>query len=228
VEVVVLDDPAGEAAERLVAAAGAGGHVALAGGSTPRAAYERAADAGADWSGATLWYGDERCVAPDDPRSNHAMVREALLERLAGPAPRVVRMEGERGAEEAAARYEVALREALGDRPRLDLVLLGLGADGHCASLFPGKPAVDERERLAVGVPEAGLEPWVPRVTLTFPVLNDAREVVVLVSGESKADAVAGAFGPAPDPALPAALVRPDPGRLTLLLDPAAGARLEA
>ena len=224
----MLDDPAAEAAERLVAAVGAGGHVALAGGSTPRVAYERASGARVEWSAATLWYGDERCVAPDDPRSNHAMVREALLERLPGSRPSVVRIQGERGAEEAAALYEAALREALGARPRLDLVLLGLGSDGHCASLFPGKPAVEERERLAVGVPEAGLEPWVPRVTLTLPVINDAHEVVVLVSGEGKADAVAGAFGPAPDAALPAALVRPRPGRLTLLLDPAASARLAA
>ena len=229
-EVLVLDDPAAGAAERLVRAVSAGGHVALAGGGTPRAAYEHAARADVDWSRATLWYGDERCVAPEDPRSNHAMVVEVLLDRLTGAPPKVRRIEGERGAEDAARAYEEALLAALGpeDPPRLDLVLLGVGPDGHCASLFPGKPALDERERAAVGVPESGLEPWVARVTLTFPVLNAAREVVVLATGASKAGPVARAFGPEPDLALPAAHVRPSPGRLTLLLDPAAAEGLRA
>jgi 6-phosphogluconolactonase len=228
VHLEVLDDPAAGAAERLVAAAAAGGHVALAGGSTPRAAYERAAGAEVDWSRATLWFGDERCVAPDDPRSNYAMVREALLERLAGPAPRVRRVEGELGPDEAARRYDAALRELLGEPPRLDLVLLGVGSDGHCASLFPGRPELEELERSAVGVPQAGLEPWVPRVTLTLSALNAGREVVVLATGAAKADAVARAFGPSPDPALPVARVRPRPGSLTVLLDPPAAERLGA
>ena len=226
--VEVLDDPAAGAAERIVAVVAAGGHVALAGGSTPRAAYEHAAGAQVDWSGATLWYGDERCVAPDDPRSNHAMVVEALLDRLAGPGPTVHRIEGERGSEEAARAYEAELRAALGREPRIDLVLLGVGPDGHCASLFPGKPALEERERAAVGVPESGLEPWVPRVTLTLPVINAAREVMVLATGASKAGPLARAFGPEPDLALPSAHVRPSPGRLTLLLDAAAAADLTA
>ena len=210
-----------------MAAVAAGGHVALAGGSTPAAAYERAAAAGIDWSGATLWFGDERCVPPDDERSNFAMVAHALFERLSGPPPRVRRMEGELGAERAAAAYEEELAEELGvGVPRLDLVLLGLGPDGHCASLFPGSPALDVADRPVAGVAEAGLEPFVPRVTLTLATLNAAREVVFLVSGADKAPAVARAFSGEPDPATPASLVAPASGTLRVLLDPAAAAQL--
>lgn len=227
----VLADPAAvaaAAAERLVAAVAAGGHVALAGGSTPAAAYERAAAAAVEWSGATLWFGDERCVPPDDERSNFAMVARALLERLSGPPPRVRRMEGELGPEEAAASYEQALAEELGSGvPRLDLVLLGLGPDGHCASLFPDSPALAVVDRTVVGVARAGLEPFVPRVTLTLATLNAAREVVFMATGESKAAAAARAFGGAPAaPATPAALVAPFEGSLTVLMDAAAAAGL--
>jgi len=230
---IVLDS-AGElaaaAAQRLVAAAEAGAHIALTGGSTPRAAYERAAAAGADWRGATAWFGDERCVEPDHPDSNYGMARAALLDPLGDAAPRVHRMRGELGPEDGAAAYEAELLEAFGPggTPRLDMVLLGLGPDGHCASMFPGKPAVRERERWAVGVLEPGLEPHVPRITMTMPVLNAAREVVFLVSGEEKADAVVAAFRGGGDPAVPASLVAPDTGSLTLLLDRGAAARLEA
>jgi len=120
------------------------------------------------------------------------------------------------------------LRELLGNHPRLDLSLLGLGPDAHTASLFPGKPALHEHHRLAVGVPEAGMDPRVARVTLTFPVLNMAREVVFLASGEDKADAVRRAFGDPPDASAPAAHVRPGAGTLTVILDPAAARGLEA
>ena len=224
---VVVDDPAAVAAARLAEAAAEGGHVALAGGSTPAAAYERAAAERADWSRATLWFGDERCVQPDDERSNYALARAALLERLPRPWPSVRRMEGERGPDEAATAYETALREAFGPRgiPQLDLVLLGIGPDAHCASLFPGKPALMVSDRLVVGVPEPGLEPWVPRVTLTLPVLNAAREVVFLATGAGKCEAVRRAFGPEPDPGAPAGRVRPQSGRLTVLVDPAAAQR---
>ncbi len=110
--------------------------------------------------------------------------------------------------------------------PELDLLLLGMGPDGHVASLFPGKPALDELDRLVVAVPEAGHEPFVPRVTLTLPALNASRQVLFLVTGESKADPAARAFSPDPDPALPASLVRPRSGRITVLLDEAAAAGL--
>jgi 6-phosphogluconolactonase len=214
-ERVVVDDPAAEAAARLARAAEAGGHIVLTGGSTPRAAYGRAASA--DWSGATVWFSDERCVEPEDPRSNFGMVCEALLDRAARPPAVVHRIEGERGPAEAADRYERALSDA--GRPAFAFALLGLGSDGHVASLFPGRPEVDERDRWAVGVPEAGLEPFVPRVSLTLPALNAAREVVFLVAGADKADAVRRAFGPDPD--VPCGRVSPA-GSLTLVLDPAA------
>jgi 6-phosphogluconolactonase len=228
-ELIVLDDPAAEAAERIAAAADAGGHIALAGGSTPRRAYERAAEIEADWSHSTLWFGDERCVPADNEHSNFGMARRALLSRLGtgADAPRVERMEGEKGPAQGAAAYEEALREEFGDaEPRLDLVLLGLGPDMHTASLFPGDPALAAEGRFAVGVETPGMAPLVPRITLTLDAINAAREVLFLIAGEDKADAVAGAFGDAPGPHAPASLVRPDAGVLTLLLDPGAAARL--
>ena len=111
--------------------------------------------------------------------------------------------------------------------PRIDLLMLGRGPDAHCASLFPGDPALGERERWVIGVQTPGMAPLVSRVTFTLPVLNAAREVVFLISGEDKAEAVARAFGDAPDPDAPASLVSPDPGALVVLLDPPAAARLE-
>lgn len=227
-ETIVTEDPATEAAERLAAAAEDGAHVALAGGSTPRAAYERVAGMGVDWSSATLWFGDERCVPPDHEHSNYRMTKEALLERISGGQPAVKRMEGERGPHEGADRYERELRDTFGEGvPRLDLVLLGIGPDAHTASLFPGDAALGERERLAVGVDTPGMAPLVSRITLTLPVVNAAREVLFLISGEDKAEAVARAFSGAADPSAPASLVQQDPGALTLLLDPGAARLLE-
>lgn len=221
-DIEVLDDPAAALAERLAAAAERGGHIALTGGSTPRDAYDRAAGLGADWSRSVLWFGDDRCVPPDDPRSNYAMAKAALLDRVdAG----VRRIEGELGPDEGAARYDEQLRAELGgDVPALDVVLLGLGSDGHCGSIFPGKPAFEVRDRAVVGVPEAGLEPWVPRVTMTLPVFNAASEVWFIVTGEGKADAAARAFGGEPREDTPASYVRPP--RLTVLLDQAAAVAL--
>jgi 6-phosphogluconolactonase len=222
---VVTDDPAGAAAERMVAAAG--GQVALAGGSTPKATYEQVAGMGVDWSSTGFWFGDDRAVPPDHEHSNYRMAREALLDHVEPGA--VHRIEGELGHEEAADEYERELREAFGDDvPALDLILLGLGPDAHTASLFPTDAALGERERWAVGVETPGMAPLVPRVTLTLPVLNAGREVVFLVAGEDKADAVARAFSGAPDPGAPASLVAPERGSLVVLLDPPAAARLEA
>jgi 6-phosphogluconolactonase len=223
----VLDDPAEAAAGMIAEVAGAGGHIALAGGSTPRAAYERVATMDVEWSRATLWFGDERCVPPEDERSNYGMVRAALLDRIAGEAPVVHRMEGERGPQDGADRYERVLRETFGDgSPQLDLVLLGLGPDAHCASLFPGQPTLDERERWAIGVDQAGMEPYVPRVTLTLRAINASGEVVFLIAGADKADAVRRAFVEEPSREAPASLVAPVSGKLVLLLDAAAATGL--
>ena len=226
--VVVTPDPAGAAAERLAETVGKGGHVALAGGSTPRAAYERAAGLDTEWSAATLWFGDDRCVPPDHEHSNYRMVKEALLDRIRGDQPDVRRIQGELGPDAGADAYEDELTAVFGSEvPRLDLILLGLGPDAHTASLFPGDDALGEVERRVVGVPTPGMAPLVSRVTITLPVVNAAREVVFLVSGEDKAEAVARAFSGIPDPSAPASLVQPENGSLILLADPAATKLLE-
>ena len=212
----VLEDKeavARRAAELLIALR-PGAHVALSGGSTPKRAYELAA--GATHDGVTFWLGDERHVPIEDENSNAGMVRAHL-----GVDPELVRSDLE--LEAAAADYGRRFKAAGG---RLDLALMGLGPDGHTASLFPGKPALDEDHHLVVGVPEAGLDPFVPRVTMTFPAFDAAREVVFLVAGEDKAEAMERAFGPSPDAAVPAARVRPREGRLVVLADRAAASRL--
>lgn len=224
-QISVVEDPGAAVAERLTAAAEQGAHIVLTGGSSPRGAYAIAAQQDADWSEATVWFSDERCVPPDHPDSNFAMANRALLSRLSRP-PRVMRMEGELGHEAAAGAYEALVREHLGNDPRFDLVLLGIGPDAHVASLFPGKPEIEETARLVVGVPLAGLEPQVPRVTLTLPVLNRARVVDFLVSGPDKAQAVGRAFGDPPDPGAPAARVRPQDGSIFVFADEAAAAEL--
>jgi 6-phosphogluconolactonase len=221
----VLEDPGAAVAERLTEVAEGGGQIVLTGGSTPRNAYALAAQRDADWSKATVWFSDERMVPPDHPDSNFAMASQALLSRLSRP-PTVVRIPGELGADAAAGAYEALLRERMGADPRFDLILLGVGPDSHVASLFPGKPELEERGRFAAPVPLAGMEPQVPRVTLTFPVLNGAREVDFLVAGADKADAVARAFGDPPDPDSPAARVRPTAGSAFVFLDEAAAAKL--
>ena len=211
----VTDDPAGAAAERLAAAAG--GHIALAGGSTPKAAFERVAAMDVDWSGTTFWFGDDRAVPPDHEHSNYRMAKEALLDRISGA--QVERIRGELGHEQAADDYERLLRERFGDSvPALDLILLGLGPDAHTASLFPRDPALGERERYAVGVETPGMAPLVSRVTLTLPVLNNGKDVVFLVAGEDKREAVHRAFSGVKDPEAPASLVEVD----ELIVDPAA------
>ena len=222
----VLDDPAGVLAEQLAQAASDGRSIVLTGGSTPRVAYERAAAMDADWSGASIWFGDDRCVPPDHEHSNYAMANAALLSRVSPGS--VHRMKGELGPHEGARDYEGELRSVYGEAvPELDLLLLGLGPDAHCASLFPGDAALGERARTVVGVETPGMAPLVPRMTLTLPVLNAAHEIVFLVTGEDKAEAVARAFGGLrPGPEAPASLVRPAHGSLTVLLDEAAAKHL--
>lgn len=220
VEIRVAEDA--EQAARLAAEelAAAGGHIALGGGETPRRAYEFAASLRGDWNGVELWWGDERCVEPGDPLSNYRLVRESWLDRI-GRLPVVHRIRGELGPEEAAAAYDEEIRGV-----RLDLAFLGLGPDGHTASLFPGSPALEERERAAVAA-EPGLEPFVPRVTLTIPVLSAAPLVLFLATGSAKAEAVRRAFGSeAPD--VPAGLVRSHPGRTVVVLDREAAGDLQS
>lgn len=221
------ENPAEVVAGLLVQAASAGGDLVLTGGSTPKLAYEIASRAGADWSSATVWFSDERCVPPESGLSNFRMANEALLGRLdRGVRPTVMRMEGELGPDAGSASYEASVRERLGSEPRWDLLLLGLGPDAHCASLFPGKPEVQERSRLVTGVELAGMEPQVPRISLTLPALNSGRLTVFLVTGADKASAVARAFAATPDADSPAAFVRPGAGELLVVLDPAAAKEL--
>jgi 6-phosphogluconolactonase len=223
----VEENPAEVVCALLLEAAAAGGHVVLTGGSTPKLAYEMASRADTDWSRSTVWFSDERCVPPDSGLSNFRMANDALLGRLQRDVrPTVMRMEGELGPEAGSASYEALVREHLGGDPRWDFMLLGLGPDAHCASLFPGKPEVEERRRLVVGVELAGMDPQVPRISLTQPALNAARRVVFLVTGADKAQAVRRAFGDSPDPSSPAASVRPSAGELLVVLDEAAAKEL--
>lgn len=229
----IVENPARACAALLVSAAIGGGKIVLAGGSTPKLAYEHFVDAvqavGLDLANSRFWVGDERCVDPQDERSNYRMIKESLIDPLVGvTSVDVQRIRGELGPDTAAEDYEQRLRAA--GPPRFDLVLLGIGPDGHTASLFPGQPALHEDGRLAVGVPEAGLEPFVPRVTMTVGALTASKRIVFLASGESKADAIAKAFGPhaEPDPAVPASLLAPNAQSLTVLIDRAAAARLRA
>jgi len=219
IDIVVVDDPARVVAERLAAAARAGGHVVLTGGSTPKLAYELAAGIEHDWTKVELWWGDERCVPADDERSNYGMAKAALLDRV--ETGTVHRMRGELGREQGAELYE----QELGSLERFDLMLLGLGPDGHVASLFPKQPTLDETERRVIGA-EAQLEPFVDRITLTLPVLRRSREVLFLVAGKDKAEAAQRAFAGEPTRETPGSLVRSTRGRTTAVLDEAAAAYL--
>jgi 6-phosphogluconolactonase len=215
----------------LVGVAAGDGHIVVTGGSTPRAAYGEFVKAvqtvGVDVSRCTLWFSDERCVPPDDERSNYGMVRAALIDPLGESAsPVIQRMRGELGPFDAADEYERKLQAA--GPPRFDLVLLGIGPDGHLASMFPDQASLAERSRLVLGVEEAGWEPYVSRVTLTFPALVKARQIVFLATGASKAEPVAAAFGPGakPDPHVPSSLLPTMAGEVKVLLDRDAASRL--
>jgi 6-phosphogluconolactonase len=231
VQIEIVEDPARACSAMLLSAMLGGGDVVVTGGNTPRSAYEELAQAvravGHDLRDTTVWFTDERCVAPDDELSNYRMVKQSLLDPLADlPRPAVRRMRGELGPSEAAEAYARELDEA--GEPEFSLVLLGLGPDAHMASMFPDQASLSERSRLVVGVEESGLEPFVPRVTLTLPALANAEQVVFLVTGEGKAEAVAAVFGAdsEPDPHVPASMLVPLARELTVLLDPAAAGRL--
>ena len=258
-ENVILPDPhalAEEAARRFVALAAEAvaqrGRftVALAGGSTPAELYRLLAlppyREQVAWDRTLIFFGDERCVSPDHAWSNYGMARVALLDRVPLPSGNIYRMAGERTPADAAADYAAALRRAFGlrgsARPRFDLVLLGLGDDGHTASLFPGTAALTERRRLVVmNEPPGCVQPAVARITLTYPTLNAARVVMFLVVGAGKAEKVRAILGDArssrPERAmlapcaaepkdLPAGQVRPRQGQLIWLLDRAAASGL--
>jgi 6-phosphogluconolactonase len=217
--------------EQAVAVAGAF-RLALSGGSTPRALYTLLAGPGFskrfDWSRAAVFFGDERCVPPDHADSNFRMANETLLAPLKIAPGRVFRMRGEDDPEQAAREYEDRLRKEFGAsaRPRFDLILLGLGDDGHTASLFPRTPALGERQRLVV--PNQAPQGTKQRITFTAPLINQARAVVFLVSGRSKAPALKAVLEDrAADPnEFPAKLVQPEEGRLIWFLDHAAAAEL--
>lgn len=205
-KLVVTEDVAGTAVDAFLGARPR--RVALAGGRTPRAFYERLSTVAYPWSEVDVLFTDERCVPPDHPDSNAGMVFESLLSRLR-PSPRVHAMPGATCDAEV---HERSLRMALGGL-RLDLAVLGLGQDGHTASLFPGDPAVDETERWVVRVER----PDRPRLTLTLPVLSSAPMAMFLVVGESKRDALRRLLA---GDDIPAARVRSD--RVVVITDTAA------
>jgi 6-phosphogluconolactonase len=206
-------------------------HVALAGGSTPRAVNALLATpprrASVDWSRVVFWFGDERCVPPDDEESNYKMNRLTLLEPLGIPATRIHRMRGEDDPSAAAADYDAALLRELGELPRLDLVQLGMGPEGHTASLFPGTTeSIDPMRRcIAHYVPK--LDRW--RMTLTPRTINAAHAVMITAGGTEKADALRAVLeGPHEPDIYPAQLIRPRSGNLRWLVDAAAASKLSS
>jgi 6-phosphogluconolactonase len=211
------EDAASRCADLLAAVEG---HVVLTGGTSPERAYELAAERRPDWSGAELWWGDERCVPPDHEWSNFAMAKRALLDRLRAPASAVHRIQGELGPQRAADIYDAELEGV-----SLDFILNGVGPDAHFASLYPNEPTLRVRDRRAIPAP-ARLEPYVDRVTMTLPLFESAPLVVFLVTGADKAEAVQRAFGDPPSEAAPASLGRSKTGRTLLILDPPAAEKL--
>ena len=205
--------------------------VALAGGSTPRAMNALLATpprkAAVDWSRIRFFFGDERTVPPDDPDSNYAMNRETLFDPLGIPANHVFRMRGEADPPVAAAEYARLLGAELGAKPRFDVLFLGMGPDGHTASLFPGTLGTVDDAQLVVANRVEKFSTW--RITVTPHVINDARAVVITCGGAAKADALRGVFeGPRALDTYPVQLVAPVDGELHWLIDAAAAAKLTA
>jgi len=237
-EIVIVPDPeamAHEAARRFVAlsreAAGSRGRfsVALSGGSTPGRLYGLLAEepycSQIPWAEVHLFWADERCVPPGDPDSNYLLAHQALISRVPIPPDNVHRVYGELKPDRAARVYEQELHDFFcGPYARFDLVLLGLGEDGHTASLFPGSPVLAEAERLVAATTAVYQDRPAERVTLTLPAINAARQVLFLVSGGAKA-AVVQSVIEGEGGLLPARRVQPAAGQLTWLLD-AEAARL--
>jgi 6-phosphogluconolactonase len=198
-------------------------HIALSGGTTPARTYELLAAEPVDWKGTHVWFADERCVGPRNALSNYRLVRETVLGAVGVPRGRVHRMRGELGPHEGARRYGLALGKRVpsgeDDLPVLDLVVLGIGPDGHVASLFPGAPSLDLTERaVCLGVRNSP-KPPAQRITLSLAVLRAARRCLLLATGASKADAVNAMLGE-PSRHVPASLLRRE--RLTVIVDDAA------
>ena len=225
------------AADRFVTLVGAAlaargrADVALAGGSTPRAMNALLAvpprKPAIDWSRVRFFFGDERTVPPDDPESNYAMNRETLFDPLGIPASRVFRMRGEGDPPVAAAEYARLLASELGPQPRFDVLFLGMGPDGHTASLFPGTLASVDDTQLVVANRVEKFSTW--RITITPHVINDARDVVITAGGAGKADALRAVLeGPRTPDTYPIQLVAPVDGNLSWLIDTAAAAKLTA
>ncbi len=223
-----------EGAEAAVARKG-WARIAISGGGTPKPVFEALADpaqpwrARMPWSKMEIFWVDERCVPPTDAASNFNMTRQAMLDRVQLLPAQIHRMEGELEPEAAAARYESTLRNSFrlegAETPRFDVIQLGLGPDGHTASLFPHTPALHELGRLTVANLTNAEQAW--RLTLTAPVINHGAHVFFLVSGADKAQVLKDVFlGPREPERLPSQLIRPAGGILTLLLDKASAALL--
>jgi 6-phosphogluconolactonase len=211
--------------------------VAISGGSTPKRTFELLADpagpflATVPWDKLQLFWVDERCVGPENPESNYGVARERLLSKVPIPEKHVFRMEGELDPEEAASRYESTLRNVMklegAESPAFDLVTLGMGPDGHTASLFPNTEGLNEMGRLVIANHVPQKDTW--RISLTWPVINQAAEVAFEVEGPSKTDVLAEVLtGPRDVERLPSQLIRPSNGKLLFLLDEAAAAKLPA
>ncbi len=240
-QILVLDDAAAvhvRAAEEITHFAGeaicthAEFNLCLAGGSTPAATYELLATRfllSVDWKEVQFYWGDERCVPPTDTASNFGMANRTMLQKLGLRPEQIHRMRGEDPPTQAADQYQDELRRCFsieeGDFPRFDLVLLGLGANAHIASLFPGHPALHERERLALAVTVEAEQPH--RITLTAPVINHAARVMFMVTGVEKAAAVKSVLeGPRDPDRYPAQMVAPEDGEILWLMDKAAASLL--
>jgi 6-phosphogluconolactonase len=234
---------AAEAAERFTHAAEAAvarrgrARIAVSGGSTPKAAFHLLADAAQPWRARMPWekldlyWVDERCVPPDHPDSNYRMTREALLDLVPLPPAQVHRMEGELEPEAGAARYESLLRNTFrlegAESPRFDLIALGMGPDGHTASLFPHTEAIHAMGGLVAANYVPQKEMW--RITLTWPVINQASEVFFLIGGADKAEVLKDVLtGPRDPETLPSQLIWPASGILSLVVDKAAATLLPA
>jgi 6-phosphogluconolactonase len=224
------------AAEEAADARGSA-RIAISGGSTPRAAFQLLGDPSQPWRVRMPWeklhlyWVDERSVPPDNPESNYRMTREALLEKVPLRPEQVHRMEGELDPQVAASRYESMLRNSFrlegAESPRFDLVALGMGPDGHTASLFPHTAAIHELGRLVTANHVVQMDTW--RITLTWPVINGAASVFFLIGGADKAGVLREVFtGPSDPERLPSQLIWPSSGILTLILDQAAAALLPA